>query len=199
MFEPFYGRQELLDLGLAGVGEGVRVHRSVVFFRPEAIRIGDATRIDAQAVLSAGPHGIGIGHHCHLSAGVFLFGSGGSIRVGDFCALSARCTVFTANDDYKDGWMVNPTVGDGYRKVEAGSVEFGDHVVVGAGTVVLPGVRMERGSAAGALSLIKHPVATGMLVAGTPAKPVGRRGDLYNELEERWKAEQAAMSGGEKC
>jgi galactoside O-acetyltransferase len=199
MFEPFYGHQELLDLGLAGVGEGVKVHRSVVFFRPEAIHIGDATRIDAQAVLSAGTLGIRIGHHCHLSAGVFLFGSGGSISIGDFCALSARCTVFTANDDYKDGWMVNPTVGDRYRKVEAASVAFGDHVVVGAGTVVLPGVRMERGSAAGALSLIKHPVASGVLVAGTPAKAVGRRGDRYNALEDQWKAEHAALNGGAAC
>ena len=191
-----YSRDELLALGLASVGEEVRVHRSVIFFRPEAVRLGEAARIDAQAVLSAGPEGIWVGHHTHLSAGVFLFGSGGAIRVGDFCALSARCTVFTANDDYKDGWMVNPTVGERFRKVQAAAVEFGDHVVVGAGTVVLPGVRMARGSAAGALSLVKHPVGEGVLVAGAPAKPVGLRGDRYNGLEEEWKAERASDKGG---
>lgn len=71
--------------------------------------------------------------------------------------------------------MTNPTVPDEYKKASRAAVRIKGHVIIGAGSVVLPGVTLGFGSAVGALSLVRDDVDEGVVVAGTPAKPIGRR------------------------
>lgn len=60
------------------------------------------------AVLSAGADGLLIGDYVHLATGVAVFGSSGPVVIEDFAGLSARVTVYTGNDDYKDGFWLPP-------------------------------------------------------------------------------------------
>jgi len=55
---------------------------------------------------------------------------------------------------------------DEYR---TGDVEIGDRVMIGAGTVVLPGVRIGDDASVGANSVVARDVAAGGKVAGNPA------------------------------
>jgi len=83
--------------------------------------------------------------------------------------------LFSTNDDYTEGYMTNPTVPEGFRKVTAAPVRLGRHAIIGCGTVILPGVVVGDGSAVGALSLVKADVEPFTVVAGAPARKVGER------------------------
>lgn len=187
-----YSEDELRGLGVASVGRGVLVHRGVLLLNAAGIRIGDHSRIDAQAILSAGSGGIHIGRHVHLSAGVYIFGGGGRVLLDDYSGLSSRCAVYTASDDYTDGWLTNPTVPDRYRKVQAGPVSLHRHALVGAGSVILPGVTLARGCSVGALSLVTRDIGELEVAAGHPARRIARRSERLWELERQLEAEEAA-------
>lgn len=163
-------------------------HSSVLVFGSEHVTIGDNVRIDAYCIITAGPGRVTIGSNVHIGAGTHLFGTAG-IEIGDFANLSSRVSVFSTNDDYTDGYLTNPTVPDELRRVSAAPVMVAPHALVGCGSVVLPGVVVGRGSAVGALSLIKRDVEPFTVVAGVPARQVGVRDrERLQALERRLSA-----------
>jgi acetyltransferase-like isoleucine patch superfamily enzyme len=162
------------QLGLASRGQRVAIDQGARILRPELIHIGNDVRIDAGVVLSAS-FPIRIGDHVHIAAGAKLFASGGYIELSDFANISADVKLYTSTDDYTGGSLTNPTVPNEFKDVIVGSVRLGKHVIVGAGSVVLPGVSLEFGAAVGALSLVKHDVPEGFVMAGVPARRISTR------------------------
>lgn len=160
--------------GLAAKGREVLIDPWVRIIRPDLVHIGDHVRIDAGVLLS-GLHPIRIGDHVHLAAGTKIFSSGGLVEIASFASLSADVKVYSASDDYTGGSLTNPTVPDAYKAVTRASVRIGKHTIIGAGSVVLPGVTLGFGSAVGALSLVSGDVEEGVVVAGVPARSIGRR------------------------
>jgi galactoside O-acetyltransferase len=76
-------------------------------------------------------------------------------------------------------------------------VVLGRHGLIGAGSVVLPGVTIGEGAAVGALSLVRKDVPPYAIVAGNPMRTLGQRSEerlrlLESELEAE---EQAAKAG----
>jgi galactoside O-acetyltransferase len=183
----------------ASIGDNVNVHRSVLTFSPSLIHIGSNVRIDCFSLLSAGKDGIYIGDYVHIAAGVYLYGSGGRIVLESFCGLAPRVTVYTSNDDYKEGFLTGPTVPMKFRKVHQGNVTLRRHVIVGTGSILLPGVTVGLAASVGALTLVHKPVADFAVVAGTPFRQIGERDKriLENEkelLEQEKRLKQAQMS-----
>lgn len=170
----FYTQSELKSL-LAHVGEQVSIHRSVVFFNAKNIAIQSNVRIDCFSILSAGEEGIQIGNHIHIGASTHFFGSGGKITLEDFATLSSRVSLFTSSDDYKDGYLTNPTVPNNYKKVETGSIFISRHCILGCGSIVLPNVLLKTGASIGALSLVKNSFEPFQIAAGIPATVIGER------------------------
>lgn len=181
-------REEIDAIGFGSVGNNVSIHRSAVFYGHEHCRIGDNSRIDCFAIVSAGNAGIEIGRNVHIAAGCYLFGGGGKILLDDFSGLSSRVSIYTASDDYTDGFMTNPTVPNEFRKVERGDVLIHRHAIVGASSVVLPGVEVKTGAAIGALTCVRRDVAEFAIVAGRSSvgKVVGERGRRLLQLEEEY-------------
>jgi acetyltransferase-like isoleucine patch superfamily enzyme len=190
-----YTRDELERMHFAALGENVRVHRTVTFFGCQHLRIGNNVRIDCQAILSAGEGGLFVGNHVHLAAGVFIFGAGGQVVLEDFSGLSSRVTIYTATDDYSEGYLTNPTVPDQYRKVVSGSVILRRHVIVGASSVIMPGVELGLGASVGALSFVTKSVPDFTIVFGCPARKVGERGRKLLDLERTFLAAQDRSAG----
>jgi galactoside O-acetyltransferase len=187
-----YAPEELGTLGLRRVGADVHVHRTVLFFNPQGVTIGDHCRIDAFSIITGSDAGVTIGRHVHIASGAYLFGGGG-IDVHDFAGISARTIVYSTNDDYSGAFLTGPTIPDDLTNVVRHRVVVGRHVVIGAGSILLPGVTIGEGSAVGALSLIKHDVDPFTIVAGNPARRVGPRARHLLELEAELTArEQAA-------
>lgn len=55
-----------------------------------------------------------------------------------------------------------------------GPVVIGERATIGAGAIVLPGVRIGNDATVAANSLVTRDVPSGMTVAGVPASPMGR-------------------------
>ncbi|MGH3369493.1 MAG: acyltransferase [Nocardioidaceae bacterium] len=175
--------RELHAVGFGSVGTDVAVHRSVHVFGAEHIHLGSHVRIDCFCVLTAGPGAVRLGNHIHIGASVHIFGSAG-VTLEDFTGLSSRVSVFSTNDDYVEGHLTGPTVPDEFRKVTAAEVVVRKHAVVGAGSVVLPGVTIGSGAAVGALSLVNRDVPELTVVGGVPARAIGvRNGERLAQME----------------
>ena len=187
-----YSSDELRSM-LASVGDTVKVHRSVQMFSAHLIHLGSNVRIDCFSVLSAGQEGIYIGDHVHLAAGVYLFGSGGRIVLESFCNLSSRVAVYTASDDYTEGYLTNPTVPMKFRKVRRGEVILRRHAIVGTGSILLPGVTLGLAAAVGALTLVHKSVADFVVVAGIPSRVIGERNRRILEGEKKLLEEEKAQ------
>jgi galactoside O-acetyltransferase len=168
----FYSETELDQIGLRR-GAKVKIHRSALLINPTAMEIGSNVRIDAFCVLSA-DRPLQIGSHCHIATATCIFGGAG-VKLGDFVGLSNRVTIFTASDDYVEGHLTNPTIPEKFKKVARAPVELKDHVIVGCGSVIMPGVVLERGVAVGALSFVNKAVPEYHVVSGHPARKVANR------------------------
>jgi galactoside O-acetyltransferase len=176
-----YTVAELEQLGIC-VGVNPSIHKSVLFFNPEKIVIGHNVRIDCLSVLSAGDEGIMIGRNVHIAVSSYIFGTGGRVVLSDFCGLSARVSLFTATDDYSEGYLTNPTVPERYKKVKRGPIILEPHALIGTASVVLPGVTLARGSTVGAMSIVYKNVSEYHVMLGIPAREIGRRD--ANKLQE---------------
>jgi galactoside O-acetyltransferase len=170
----FYTENELKSL-FASVGERVSIHRSVVLINAKNITIQSDVRIDCFSLLSAGPEGIHIGNHVHIGASTHFFGGGGKITLEDFANISSRVSLFTISDDYKDGFLTNPTIPLAYKKMETGPIYISKHAIIGCGAVVLPHVTLHTGASIGALSLVKNSIESFQIAAGIPASVIGQR------------------------
>lgn len=175
---------QLAALGFASVGTDVRIHPSVTFFGCEHIRIGNNVRIDCQGVVTASAAGqVCIGDHVHLAAGVYLFGSGGGIVLEDFTGLSSRVALYTSSDDYTQGSLTNPTVDERFRRLITGRVILRRHAIVGAGSVIMPGVELGVGASVGALSFVSRSVPEFAIMHGNPARRIGERKRCLLDME----------------
>lgn len=183
----FYSNDELLTLGFAHVGQGVKLSRKASIYGASRISIGDNSRIDDFCVLSAGEQGIEIGRNVHVAVYCSLIGAG-RICLLDFSNLSSRVAIYSSNDDYSGCFMTNPTVPAEYTNVSHGPVTVGRHAIIGSGSVVLPNVTLEEGVAIGALSLVTKDCETFGIYIGAPAKRVKSRKNDLLALEARYLA-----------
>jgi len=178
-------RDAIEALGFAAVGENVQISDRASFYGINRISIGDDVRIDDFCVLSAGIGGIAIGNHVHIAVFSSLIGAG-NIKLSDFCNISSRVSIYSSNDDYSGATLTNPTVPSEYTGVTHADVFLGKHVIVGSGSVILPGVTLEEGVAVGALSLVTKNCAAFGIYAGNPARRISERKRELLELEHKF-------------
>ena len=175
-------RDSIEKLGFESVGENVQISNLATFYGADRISVGNNVRIDDFCVLSAGVGGISIGQHVHIAVYSSLIGAG-KISLSDFCNISSRVSIYSSSDDYSGVSMTNPTVPHTYTRVTQADVFLGKHVIVGSGSVILPGVVLEEGVAVGALSLVKQKCDAFGIYAGNPAQRVKERKRDLLDLE----------------
>lgn len=175
-------RESIDALGFLSVGENVQLSDRASFYGASRITVGNNTRIDDFCVLSAGEGGISIGDHVHLAIYSSLVGAG-RITVSTFCNLSSRVAIYSSSDDYSGASMTNPTVPNEFTGVTHANVYLGKHVIVGCGSVILPGVTLEEGVAVGALSLVNRDCKAFGIYAGNPSRRIKERKRDLLELE----------------
>ncbi|MDA8095552.1 MAG: acyltransferase [Betaproteobacteria bacterium] len=177
---------ELEKIGFKSIGRDARLSSRASFYNAGNIEIGDNVRIDDFCVLSAGPGGIKIANNVHIAVFSSLIGRD-TILLSEFCNLSSRVSIYSSNDDYSGTTMTNPTIPEAFTGVAHAPVFLRKHVIVGSGSVILPGVTLDEGVAIGALSLVKdncHPFG---IYAGCPARFIRERKRDLLTLEETFR------------
>lgn len=181
----FLSKKGIDELGFSSVGDNVQISDRASFYGTNRIHIGNNVRIDDYCVISAGVGGINIGNHVHIAVGASLIGAG-KITLCDFVGISSRASIYSSNDDYSGAAMTGPTVPSRFTNVQHADIYMGKHVIVGSGSVVLPGSYLEEGAAIGALSLVyKRCEAFGIYVGNPLRRLKERKRDLL-ELEKQF-------------
>lgn len=155
---------ELSNLGLGFLGREVLIETSVLLINPQSIKIGSHSRIDAGVIVSAAGGSVQIGKHVHLGARSIIQGGGGVV-IQDFCGLSFGVVVLSSSDDFLFGHLTNPTVPDSLRRVTKKLVVLEKHAVVGANSVISPGVVIGFGASVGSLCKVTRSVRSGGIVS----------------------------------
>lgn len=175
-------RAEIERMGFSSIGENVLISDRASFYNCANISIGNNVRIDDYCVVAAGVGGVSIGNYVHIAVYSSLIGAG-AIVMSDFSGLSSRVSIYSSSDDYSGVALTNPTVPKMYTNVTSEDVYIGRHVIVGCGSVILPGVTLEDGVAVGALSLICKDCKSFGVYAGSPARYIKERKRDLLDLE----------------
>ena len=91
------------------------------------------------------------------------------IRIGRNCMIGPHCYITDANHGRAAGALVKE------QKMEPEPVVIEDDVWLGAGVIVLPGVRLGRACVIGAGAVVTRDVPPGAVFAGVPAVRIGER------------------------
>lgn len=157
---------ELAKLGLKHIGKNVLISRHARIYTKDIV-IGDNTRIDDFCILSGK---IEIGKHVHLAAFASLYGKN-QIILSDYCGVSNGAKLYSESDDFSGRSLTGPTVAKIFKPyIVKGRIIFDKHAVVGAGTIVLPNVRMGEGAVVGANSVVLKDCEPWKIYAGSPAQ-----------------------------
>jgi galactoside O-acetyltransferase len=178
----FLTQKQLDDLGFKSLGKNILISDKCSIYNAKNISIGDNTRIDDFSVLSAGDGGIEIGRYVHIACYSAIIGKG-KVTMSDYSGLSSRVSVYSSSDKYNGEYMTNPCLPNTVTNTIHKDVYIGKHVVIGSGSVVLPGVTLCDGSAVGAMSLVNKSEEESYVIAGIPAIRIQKRLDNIFELE----------------
>ena len=185
----FLSQSELEQVGFNSLGTGVKISTRAVIYDAERISIGDCSRIDDFCVLSGK---LTIGRNVHIAVFVNLAGGETGIVLRDFCGISYGSHIFTQSDDYTGGHLTGPTLPARYTKVFKSPVTIGRHTIVGAGSVILPGVTVEDGCSIGAHSTVIASTEPWGIYVGSPARFLRERRKDLLALEAEYLCESDA-------
>lgn len=181
----FLSQQEIINLGFKKVGSNPKISSKASFYNCKNISLGNNVRIDDFCVLSAGEQGIEIGSFIHIAVFSSLIGKE-KIIIKDFANISSRVSIYSSNDDYSGNTMTNPTIADEFKNVFHAPVTLEKHVIVGSGSIILPGCHLHLGSAVGALSLVTKNIPEFEIHTGNPARKLKNRSKNILCLEEKF-------------
>lgn len=182
-FDPgYYCTEELREFGFRSVGENVSIARNCTIIGLANIEIGSNVRIDGGTTFACNSGSLRIGNYIHIGSHCYL-ACGGGITLLDFVGLSQGVRIYSVTDDYSGKALTNPTVPREYLNQTIRPVTLQKHVIIGSGSVILPGVTIKEGSSVGALSLISKSLSEWGVYAGQPARKLKARSQNLLALE----------------
>lgn len=179
----YYTKEQLKQLGFKDIGENVKISDKASIYNCDQIEIGDNSRIDDFCVVSGK---IKIGRNVHIAPFCLVAGGEKGIVFEDFSGLAYQVQVFTQSDDYSGRTLTNPTIPDEYKKEAKKEVFIGKHSIVGAGSIIMPGVVLAEGTSVGAMSLVLKSTEPWGIYVGNPAKRLKDRKKDLLELEKQY-------------
>jgi acetyltransferase-like isoleucine patch superfamily enzyme len=171
----FLTPQELDELGFRCVGENPKISQFARFHNPQQISLGNNVRIDDFVVMSGN---VSIGSNVHFSIHSSVISPRAHVSIGNFATISFYSCITSSNDDYSGKFMTNPTLPRTHTNVSDFDVKVEEHVIIGAHSLILPGVTLNQGCAIGAYSLVKNNVPEWEVFAGVPARRIKARSKL---------------------
>lgn len=176
----FLSQEEMNSLRFKNLGGNVRISNKASIYNANLIEIGDNSRIDDFCVISGK---VIIGRNVHIAVHSNVAGGEFGITLEDFSGLAYGCHVFSQSDDYSGRTLTNPTIPDEFKNETKAAVCICRHVIVGACSIVLPGVTINEGGAIGAMSMVTKSTEAWSIYFGIPARKIKNRHKNVLELE----------------
>jgi galactoside O-acetyltransferase len=137
------------------------------------IIIDDFTLIYATAPIK-------IRDYVHIGCFTSITG-GASLFIDEFVAISQGCRILTGTDDFVGWGFGNSTIDEKYRNTKRLPVRIGKFSIIGANSVILPGVTIGEGCAIGAGSVVtKNLEPWGVYIGNKRIKNRNKEGILQN-------------------
>ncbi len=130
----------------ATIGKHTKIHPTVLIRQGERVTIGNYCLIN---------------HNNILQAGKFY----GRITIGNYVQTGANVMIFAFNHGTRSNEI--PMIEQDYFD---GEIIIEDDVWIGAGSVILPGVRICKGAVVAANAVVNKDVPENAIVGGVPAK-----------------------------
>lgn len=157
------------------VGKNVIIGKTVRIRYPELVSISDNSIIDDFTYISTA---LDMGSFSHIGPGCsILGGKKAKLTISDFVNIAPSCQIVSGSNDYTGGGLVGPAIPKPYcGKAQIEEITLKNHCLLGAQTVVLPGVNMPEGMATGAFTLVKKAKYKNWTVyVGIPCKELCKR------------------------
>lgn len=176
------------------LGKGTIISKMIRWRYPKMCSVGDFSIIDDFCYISCA---LSMGMYSHIAAGCTLLGGAAKLQIGDFVNIGPGCCIASASHSYATGGLSGPAIPKEWRGESTQEVvTIRDHCLLGAQTVVLPGVYLPVGVASGAFTLFtdKQQYHPWRLYVGIPARPLKIRDShkilmaaerMMHELDER--------------
>lgn len=168
----FFSREQLVGLGFKSLGKNVLISDKASIYNHCEIEIGDNSRIDDFCVVSGK---VKIGRNVHIAVFCNVAGGSEGVTLEDFAGLAYGCQVFSQSDDYTGRTLTNPTVPAIYKRETKKAIHIGRHCIVGANSLIFPGVTLGEGSSIGAMSMVTKSTDAWSIYFGMPAKKLKNR------------------------
>jgi acetyltransferase-like isoleucine patch superfamily enzyme len=176
----YLSEEALQKMGFKAVGKNVKISDYASIYNPEMIELEDHSRIDDFCVISGR---VSIGKYCHITPMCLVAGGLPGITLSDFCTLAYGVKVFAQSDDYSGSTMVSSLVPKQFKNEYLAEVCLEKQVIVGAGSIIFPGVIIREGCAIGAITLVNRSTQPWGIYAGNPARRIKDRKQDLLELE----------------
>jgi len=176
----YYSEDELSEMGFKYLGGNVKISNKASIYDCDKIEIGDNSRIDDFCVISGK---VKIGRNVHIAPFCLVAGGVEGVSFYDFSGLAYQVQVFTQSDDYTGKTLTNPTIPEQYKNEYKKEIIIGKHAIVGAGSIIMPGVMLAEGSSIGAMSLVRKSTDPWTIYCGNPAKKLKKRSKELLVLE----------------
>jgi acetyltransferase-like isoleucine patch superfamily enzyme len=127
-----------------------------------------------------------IGRYVHIAPMCLIAAGEKGIIMEDFSGLAYGVQVFTQSDDYSGKTMTNPNIPSKYKNEVKKEIFIGKHSIVGAGSMIMPGVQLREGTSVGAMSLVRKSTEEWSIYVGNPAKKIKDRSRALLNLEQQF-------------
>jgi acetyltransferase-like isoleucine patch superfamily enzyme len=179
----YFTQDQLLQLRFKLLGSNVKISDKASIYDCNQIEIGDNSRIDDFCVISGK---LKIGRNVHITPFCLIAGGMPGITIEDFSTLAYGVKVFSQSDDYSGKSMVNSTIPEYFKKEIMRSVLIERQSIIGAGSIIMPGVTVAVGSSIGANSLVLKSTNPWDVCVGSPAKKIKERKKELLALEKEY-------------
>ncbi len=152
------------------LGKNVVFEKGVLVFHPENIEIGDNVYIGHYTILKGYHKNLMIiGDHTWIGQQCFLH-SGGGLRIGKAVGIGPKVTILTSQHQ-----ALARDVPVYFTPLEFAEVVLEDGCDIGAGAIILPGVRIGEGAIIGAGAVVTCDIPPYEIWAGVPARRMRAR------------------------
>lgn len=179
----YYTYEQLKKFGFKFLGKNVKISDKASIYDFNQIEIEDNSRIDDFCVISGK---VKIGRNVHITPMCLVGGGEKGIIFEDFTTIAYGVKIFTQSDDYIGETMCNSTIPKKFKNEFKKEVILKRHSIVGAGSIIMPGVTLNEGTSIGAMSLVLKSTEPWSIYVGSPVKKLKSRKKNLLDLEKQY-------------